>query len=182
MPDNQSTPSGNFFRNQHGGVTYTPSRIPGHEARSDLLADVRVLADATHDLCAAHRNFWPQPYPVPEDVHCALMAANYGLARVRSGILKRLAEQDHAPDFRVRPAPAGKLRHQVDLADLQLMADAAAELDDARQFYVDRPDEQRRLDAMVERLHNIVERAAGAHAAAIYAQDDGSAMTAAAAP
>lgn len=174
-PTDAQAASGNFHPNDRGGVTYTPSqRTGGGEARSELLADVRVLADATHDLCAAHRNFWPERYPVPEDVHCALLAADYGLARVRAGTLKRLAERDMAPAIVVRPAPVEQLRQSVDLADLMLIAEAAAELDDTKQFYVDRPDEQNRLAAMVERLHDIVERAAGAHAAAIYAPDDGS--------
>lgn len=165
--DECSEASGNFHRNDRGGVTYTPSLQIGEEARSELLADVRVLADATRDLCAAHRNFWPERYPVPEDVHCALLAADYGLARVRSGMLRRLAEQDNAPTLTVRQAPLGQMRQQVDLADLQLMADAAAELDDNQQFYVDRPDEQRRLAAMASRLRGIVERAVGDHAEAI---------------
>lgn len=170
----EGQPSGNFHLNERGGVTYTPGQQIGHKARSELLADVRVLADATHDLCAAHRNFWPHPYPIPEDVHCALLAADYGLARVRAGTLRRLAEQDTAPAVTVRPAPIGQLRQQVDLADLQLMADAAAELDAVKQFFVDRPDEQQRLGAMASRLHDIVERAAGAHEATPYAPDDGS--------
>lgn len=164
--DRHAKKSGNFHCNERGGVTYTPGQQIGLKARSELLADVRVLADATKDLCAAHRNFWPQPYPIPEDVHCALLAADYGLARVRAGTLRRLAEQDTAPAVTVRPAPIGQLRQQVDLADLQLMADAAAELDDARQFYVDRPDEQARLKTMAELLKAIVERAAGGIATA----------------
>lgn len=168
--------SRNFFPNDRGGVTYAPSMQPGKsDARLRLLADVRVLVDATNELCAAHRNFWPERYPVPEDVHCAMLAADYGLARVRAGTLKRLAELDTAPATVVRPAPVEQLRQTVDLADLILIADAACELDAAKQFYIDRPDEQQRLAAMVERLHNIVERAAGTQAAAIYAPDDGSA-------
>jgi len=159
-PADAQPASGNFHPNDRGGVTYTPGQRPGGEARSDLLADVRVLADATHDLCAAHRNFWPERYPVPEDVHFALLAADYGLARVRAGALKRLAERDNAPTTVARPAPVGQMRQRVDLADLMLIADAACELDDARQFYVDRPGEQQRLAAMVERMHDIVERAA----------------------
>ncbi|KVW92636.1 hypothetical protein [Thiobacillus denitrificans] len=152
----------NFLLNDHGGVTYTPGRQPGKaEARSDLLADVRVLADATHDLCAAHRNFWPERYPVPEDVHCALLAADYGLARVRGGTLKRLAEQDTALYL---PQP----RYRVDLADLIHIADAAAELDAMRAFLIDQAGEQQRIASIVKRLHDLVEKAAGQHAHAIY--------------
>lgn len=64
--------------------------------------------------------------------------------------------------------------YPVALADLIYIADAACELDIAKQFYVDRPDEQQHLTAIVNRLHDIVERAAGAEAAAIYAPVDGS--------
>lgn len=161
QPAGAITASGNFRPNGEGGLTYTPSRRSGgDEARSELLADVRVLADATRDLCAAHRNFWPD-FPMPQDVHHALLAADYGLARVRGGMLKRLARQDYA-------------NYRVDLADLIQIAEAAAEIDETRQFYVDRPGEQRRLAAMVARLHDIAERAAGAHQDAIYAPDDGS--------
>lgn len=63
--------------------------------------------------------------------------------------------------------------YPVTLADLVEIADAACELDVTKQFYIDRPDEQQRLTAIVNRLHDIVERAAGAQAA-IYAPDDGS--------
>lgn len=62
--------------------------------------------------------------------------------------------------------------YPVSLADLELIADAAAELDDARRFYVDRPDEQKRIAGIVERLHDVVERAAGLRAI-IYAPADG---------
>lgn len=153
--------SGNFHPNDRGGVTYTPSqRVDGGEARSELLADVRVLADATHDLCVAHRNFWPNPYPVPDDVHCALLAADYGLARVRAGTLKRLAERDHAPYQPPQPS-------RVNLADLINIADASDELDSMRRFYVDQPGEQERISRMVERLRDIVDRAAGMDAGAL---------------
>ena len=155
-------PSGNFALNDRGGVTYRPHMPLGKiDVRSELLADVRVLADATHDLCAAHRNFWPQPYPVPEDVQCALLGADYGLARVRAGTLKRLAEQDTAPT----PPP---MQYRVDLADLIHIADAATELDAARAFLVDQHSEQLRISAIVERLYDLVEKAAGQHAEAIF--------------
>lgn len=145
-----------------------------HEARTDQLADVRVLADATAELCAAHRNFWPERYPVPEDVHHALTAAEYGMARVRRGTLRRLAEQT-APVDTVRPRPIEQLRQTVDLADLMLIADAAAELDALKMHTVDRADELGRITRLVETLHDMVERIAGAHAACIYAPADGSA-------
>lgn len=153
--------SGNFHPNDRGGITYTPSqRVGGGEVRSELLADVRVLADATHDLCVAHRNFWPDPYPVPDDVHCALLAADYGLARVRAGTLKRLAARDNAPYQPLQPS-------RVNLADLINIADAADEMNSMRRFYVDQPSEQKRIASMVERLRDIVERASGMDAGAL---------------
>lgn len=84
-----------FLLNDHGGVTYASQQAIGVEpsGRTETLADVRVLVDAMMDLIAAHRAFWPQPYPIPEDVHCALLGADYALARVRGGTLKRLAEK-----------------------------------------------------------------------------------------
>ena len=168
MADNMHTSSGNFLCNDSGGVTYAPDMQPQQrEDRSEILADVRALADATHDLCAAHRNFWPKPYPIPEDVHCALMAANYGLERVRSGTLKRLASLDTTPS---QPLPP--VQYSVDLADLVHIADATCELDEMRRFYVDRPDEQGRISTIVARLHDIVERAAGQHAALIFTRTD----------
>ncbi len=49
--------------------------------------------------------------------------------------------------------------YPVSLADLILVADAAAELDGMRQFYVDRPDQQH-ISRMVAGLHtDIAERA-----------------------
>lgn len=65
-------------------------------------------------------------------------------------------------------------RYTVTLADLITIADAACELDVTKQFYIDRPDEQKRLAGMVTRLHDIAERAAGEQAAEIYGADDGS--------
>lgn len=53
-----------------------------------------------------------------------------------------------------------KTRYTVDLADLQLIADAACELDSAKQFYIDQPSEQQRLANMTARLLDTVERAA----------------------
>lgn len=66
------------------------------------------------------------------------------------------------------------MTYRVTLADLVEFADCAAELDGMRQFYVDNPAEQERIAGHVERLHNIVERAAAQDAALIYAPDDGS--------
>ena len=83
-----------FVMNDQGGVTYASRQAVGPEpsGRTETLADVRVLVDAMDDLIKAHRAFWPERYPVPEDVHCALMGADYALERVRGGTLKRLAE------------------------------------------------------------------------------------------
>lgn len=68
-------------------------------------------------------------------------------------------------------------QYHVTLADLIHIADVAAELDTARQFYVDRPDEQQRLAVMVQRMNDIVERAAGEQSGEIHAPDDGSGWT-----
>lgn len=158
MSETLTKPSGNFMLNDHGGVTYVSHAMAGAPTpRSDLLADVRVLADATHDLCAAHRNFWPERYPVPEDVHCALLAADYGLARVRGGTLRRLAAQD--------TASAPPAQYRVDLADLVHIADAATELAAMRAFLVDQHGEQQRIGFIVKRLYDMVEKAAGGHGA-----------------
>ena len=83
----------NLIPNSRGGITYAATQRIGHpDARCEPLADVRVMVDAMQDLIAAHRAFWPLPFPVPEDVRCALLGADYALARVRCGTLKRLAE------------------------------------------------------------------------------------------
>lgn len=58
--------------------------------------------------------------------------------------------------------------YPVDLADLVNIAEAARDLDETRQFYVDRPDEQQRIAQRVARLHAIVERAAAHDAYLIY--------------
>lgn len=145
----------NFHRNDCGGVTYAPAQRVGQpEARSDLLADVRALADATHDLCAAHRNFWPQPHPIPEDVHCALLAADYGLARVRGGTLKRLAEQDSVLALHHEPDGA-----YLSTADLIEIRHAAGLLETCRTLLVDRPGEQQQLQRQAQTLREIVDRA-----------------------
>jgi hypothetical protein len=58
--------------------------------------------------------------------------------------------------------------YPVDLSDLVNIADAAAELDGMRMFYVDNPGEQTRIAGMVGQLHDLVERAAAHDAALIY--------------
>lgn len=65
-----------------------------------------------------------------------------------------------------------KTRYTVDLADLQLIADAACEIDTAKQFYIDQPGEQQRLSNMVARMHDTVERAAQQDAARIYGESE----------
>ena len=50
--------------------------------------------------------------------------------------------------------------YPVSLADLVTIADAASELDGMRMFYVDQPVEQDRISSVVQRLHDMVERAA----------------------
>ena len=83
-----------FISNDQGGVTHVSRQSVGTTpiARSESLADVRVLVDAMEDLVNAHRAFWPKPYPIPEDVNCALLGADYALARVRSGCLRKIAQ------------------------------------------------------------------------------------------
>lgn len=70
--------------------------------------------------------------------------------------------------------------YPVTLADLVLFADAAAELDALNGFVAasgDAPiEEVARVKDMVERMHDAIERAAGADAGEIYAPDDGSAQ------
>ncbi|MCK9386061.1 MAG: hypothetical protein M0Q15_15740 [Nevskia sp.] len=58
--------------------------------------------------------------------------------------------------------------YPASLADLVNIADAAAELDGMRMFYVDRPSEQDRISRVVKQLHDMVERAAALDAALIY--------------
>lgn len=58
--------------------------------------------------------------------------------------------------------------YPISLADLINIADAAAELDGMRMFYVDQPAEQVRISAMVDQLHSLVERAAVHDAVLIY--------------
>ena len=63
--------------------------------------------------------------------------------------------------------------YPVNMADLINIADAAADLDGLKQFYVDQPDKIKDLAHRVEQLHTIVDRAAGAHSVVVYAPDDG---------
>lgn len=58
--------------------------------------------------------------------------------------------------------------YQVDLADLMNIADAAADLDGLKQFYIDQPGKMAELAGRAAQLHEIVERAAGADAERIY--------------
>jgi hypothetical protein len=60
--------------------------------------------------------------------------------------------------------------YPVSLADLMLIADAASELDGMRMHYVDRPSEQERISALVQRLHDLAERAAAHDAVLIYGE------------
>ena len=61
------------------------------EQRSEALADVRMVCDGLHELCAGIRKSWPERYPMPEDLDCLLKFQDYVLARVRGGTLRRLA-------------------------------------------------------------------------------------------
>ncbi|MCK9386108.1 MAG: hypothetical protein M0Q15_15975 [Nevskia sp.] len=95
LPAVQNESPRHFIKNDRGGITYVSQQPFGTSPfrRTDSLADVRVLVDAMKDLIAAHRAFWPNPYPVPEDVHCALLGADYALARVRGGTLRQFSEE-----------------------------------------------------------------------------------------
>ncbi|MCK9386109.1 MAG: hypothetical protein M0Q15_15980 [Nevskia sp.] len=62
--------------------------------------------------------------------------------------------------------------YPVSLADLVNIADAAAELDAMKIFYVDRPDLQKLIAGRVDQLHDIVQRAAAHDAELIYAPSD----------
>ncbi len=64
------------------------------------------------------------------------------------------------------------ITYPVSLADLINVADAAAELDAMKIFYVDQPDMQKLIARRVDQLHDIVQRAAALDAALIYAPDD----------
>lgn len=64
------------------------------------------------------------------------------------------------------------ITYPVTLADLILFADAAAELDGLQGLIKYSPDERARLADMAQRMHDIVERAAGAEAFEIYGADE----------
>lgn len=67
------------------------------------------------------------------------------------------------------------ITYQVNLADLILFADAAGELDTLKNYVdLERPEETQRIGTLVERMHDAIERAAGADGCQIYAPDDGS--------
>ena len=69
-----------------------------------------------------------------------------------------------------------RVSYAVSLHDLQLVADAACALEELKQFYVDKPAEIEAITHMIESLHDLVERAAGAAAVpTIYSPGDGSA-------
>lgn len=69
-----------------------------------------------------------------------------------------------------------RVSYAVSLHDLQQVADAACKLEELKQFYVDKPAEIEAITRMIENLHDMVERAAGADAVpTIYSPNDGSA-------
>ena len=95
MSASNVVPLRHFTLNSLGGVTYATRLtldLP-RDRRVDPLADVRVLVDAMQDLIAEHRRYWQLAYPIPQELHCALLGADYALARVRAGTLKRLGEE-----------------------------------------------------------------------------------------
>ncbi len=67
-----------------------------------------------------------------------------------------------------RPA----VKYFITLSDLVNIADAAADLDGLKQFYVDQPDKMAELAARSVQLHDIVERAGGEQAVVIYGAAD----------
>jgi len=62
--------------------------------------------------------------------------------------------------------------YNVTLSDLHLFADAACELDAYKDTLAGNPAERARIMEMLDRVHDIVERAAGDDAHFIYAADD----------
>jgi hypothetical protein len=83
----------NLLRNDYGGIAYASTQILGHEEqRSEVLADVRVVADGLQELCVEIRKSWPERYPMPADLDAILKFQDYALARLRAGSLKLLAE------------------------------------------------------------------------------------------
>lgn len=61
--------------------------------------------------------------------------------------------------------------YPVNLADLCSIADAACWLDGYKMHLTDQPDDYRRVTALVERLHNLVEHAAGMDGHLIYGEE-----------
>jgi hypothetical protein len=84
----------------------------------------------------------------------------------------RLAVMDIIGQTGATPRATGRppVTYPVSLADLINVADAAAELDGMRMFYVDQPAEQARIASVVAQLHDLVERAAAHDAAMITAK------------
>lgn len=64
--------------------------------------------------------------------------------------------------------------YPVNLADLELFTDAAAELDTMRRFYIDQPGEQVRISGMVRRMYDAIERVAAHDINLILIRADGS--------
>lgn len=62
--------------------------------------------------------------------------------------------------------------YRVNLSDLELFADAACELDCYKDTLEDNPAERARIIAMVYRIHDTVERAAGNDSTLVYAPSD----------
>lgn len=69
--------------------------------------------------------------------------------------------------------PAPLVVYPCNLDDLVLFANGAAELDSYKECAVIEPADRARIAAMVERLHEAVERIAGAQAERIYGQTEG---------
>jgi hypothetical protein len=83
----------NLLLNDQGGVTYASQQLVSQEdQRSEVLADVRVVADGLQELCAEIRKSWPERYPMPADLDAILKFQDYALARLRAGSLRMLAE------------------------------------------------------------------------------------------
>lgn len=64
------------------------------------------------------------------------------------------------------------ITYQVTLADLIMFADAACDLDGLQGLIQYNPAERERIADMAQRMHDTVERAAGAEAFEIYGADE----------
>ena len=62
--------------------------------------------------------------------------------------------------------------YPVNLADLELFADAASELDDYKEHLADKPAARARIVAMVERLHDTIGRVAGRDERLVYGEPE----------